>query len=74
MISPQIFMGIAVAFLCGVAIFNGRWFLTETAKGRRLVSWLGEPRAVLVWRTVLAAGIAFGVSLAAGIVNPVAWE
>ena len=74
MISPQLFMGSAVALLCGVAILNGRWFLTETTKGRRLVNWLGEPRAALVWRAVLLIGIAFGISLAMGLVNPVAWE
>lgn len=73
MISPQLFMGSAVALLCGVAFPYDRWFLTETTKGRRLVRWLGEPRAILVWRIALMIGIAFGIALACGVVNPLSW-
>lgn len=74
MLNPQLFMGGAVAVLCGAALRYDRWFLEETTKGRRLVNWLGETRAVWVCRFALAVGIAFGVALASGIVNPVAWE
>ena len=74
MLNPQSFIGGAVAVLCGAALRYDRWFLEETTKGRRLVKWLGEARAVWVWRFALAVGIAFGVALAGGIVNPLTWE
>lgn len=74
MVNPQLFMGGAVALLCGVALPYDRWFLTETSKGRRLVKWLGESRAIWTWRCMLIVGIAFGLALATGLVNPMSWD
>lgn len=67
-------MGTAIALLCVAAIPYGGRFLADTTKGRRLVRWLGEARAVIVWRSCLTIGIAFGCALALGIVNPLTWE
>lgn len=67
-------MGAAIAFICGLGIWRAQWCLAETAKGRRLVDAFGSVRALLMWRMFLLLGVAFGVALAAGFVNPVSWE
>lgn len=74
MISPQLFMGAVVALMCAIGLCCDRWFLRETRKGRRLVSTLGESRAVVVWRVVLVLGSVFGILLAIGLINPIRWE
>ena len=67
-------MGAAIAVICGLGIWQAQWCLAETAKGRRLVDAFGSGRALLMWRMFLLLGVAFGVALAAGFVNPVSWE
>lgn len=67
-------MGAAIALVCGLGIWRAQWCLAETAKGRRLVEAYGTARALLMWRTVLLMGVAFGAALAAGLVNPVSWQ
>lgn len=74
MVNSQVFMGAAIAFICGLGIWRAQWCLAETAKGRRLVDAFGSVRALLMWRMFLLLGVAFGVALAAGFVNPVSWE
>ncbi len=69
----QIFIGLTTAVLCGAGLYGDVWFLTETRKGQKLVGLLGTPNALWVLRGLLTAGIIFGLSLAAGIVNPVQW-
>ena len=73
-VSSQVFMGAAIAVVCGLGIWQAQWCLAETAKGRRLVDAFGSGRALLVWRLILLLGLAFGAALAAGVVNPVSWE
>lgn len=67
-------MGGAVAILCGAAIRYDRWFIANTGKGRRLAETFGESRAVWVWRVALLAGVAFGLLLATGQINPLRWD
>ena len=74
MVNSQVFLGAAIAFICGLGIWQAQWCLAETAKGRRLVDTFGSARALLMWRMFLSLGIAFGMALAMGFVNPVSWE
>ncbi len=69
----QIFIGLTTAALCGAGLYWEVWSLTETRKGRKLVNIFGTNNALWVIRGLLTAGIIFGLSLAAGIVNPVQW-
>lgn len=69
----QVFMGVAIAAACLAGLWKGRWFLTNTRKGRRLVGWLGENSALWILRGLLASGLLFGILLAGGIINPVRW-
>lgn len=69
----QIFIGLATSALCGAGLYWETWFLTETRKGRKLVSLCGAEAAVWVLRGLLIGGFVFGLSLAGGFVNPVRW-
>jgi hypothetical protein len=74
MISEQLLIGGTTAMLCVHGLWRQQWLLTETRKGRLLVSWFGPQSASWVLRTCLTLGIGFGVLLAAGIINPVRWS
>ena len=69
----QIFIGSVSAALCLAGIWHDRWLLTETKKGKRLVAWFGEHRALWVLRGLLAAGLLFGVLLATNVIRPIRW-
>lgn len=71
--NEQILIGGVTAFLCLIGLINSRWLLSETRKGQRLIQWFGEPRALLVLRGLLSAGIAFGILLAVNIIRPFQW-
>ncbi len=73
MTNERILIGVSVAALCAFGLLKQRWMLDETPKGRRLVAWLGEPRAHWTVRVLLAIGIAFGTLLACGVIRPVEW-
>ena len=74
MIDPQLFMGIAIATLCLVAVANERGLLTNTRKGQRIVEQFGERRARWIVRAVFGVGALFGGALAKGLINPVHWN
>ena len=67
-------MGSAIAAICGVGLWQAQWCLAETSKGRRLADTFGATRALLLLRLVLLIGVAFGIGLAAGLVNPMTWQ
>ena len=69
----QIVIGVVVAVLCTVGLFNDRWFLAETRKGQRLVGWLGEQNALWVLRGLFTLGVAFGALLATDVLGPIRW-
>jgi len=73
MSSEQILMGTAVAVLCGLGLWKGRWFLENTAKGRRMVRWFGPRRALWVLQLLLGMGALFGILLAADLIRPMQW-
>jgi hypothetical protein len=73
MSTDQIFMGAAVVIVCATGLYNDRWFIQNTRKGRRLVGWFGETGSIWVLRGLLIGGAVFGALLAAGFVNPVRW-
>jgi hypothetical protein len=74
LVSPQLFIGGAIAFLCTVALRYDDWFVHKTAKGRRLREKFGERNAIWIWRSALATGIVFGLCLATGYVRPMTWN
>jgi len=74
LVTSQLFIGGAVAILCGIAFRYDQWFIHSTPKGSRLKEMFGEARAVWVWRTILLAGVAFGACLATGMINPMTWN
>lgn len=69
----QILMGLAMAMLCLTGLVKDRWLLANTNKGRRLVGWLGETRALWLFRVLMGFGIVFGVLLAGNWIRPVHW-
>lgn len=71
--AEQVFIGLTTSGLCAVGIAQQDWFLRETSKGRRLVKLCGTRNAVWVLRALLALGVAFGLALASGFINPVRW-
>lgn len=71
--AEQVFIGLTTSGLCAVGIAQQEWFLRETRKGRRLVALCGTRNAVWVLRALLALGVAFGLALASGFINPVRW-
>lgn len=74
LISSQIFLGVAIAVLSGIAVRYDQWFVHRTSKGQRLALAFGEKKAVWIWRGFLLAGVIFGVCLATGQINPVSWS
>lgn len=72
--AEQIFIGLTTSGLCAVGIAQEEWFLRETRKGRRLVQLCGTRNAVWVLRALLALGVAFGLALASGFLNPIRWS
>ena len=69
----QVFIGGATAGLCLIGIWQNRWFLEHTRKGRRLADWFGTRRAAWVLRGLFALGAVLGTLLATGVINPVRW-
>lgn len=69
----QILIGSVTAVLCLLGLWNSRWLLFETRKGKRLVEWLGDGRALWVLRGLLTAGVVFGVLLALDVIRPIQW-
>lgn len=69
----QIFIGLTVAVLCAVGIYKDRWFLTQTKKGKRLIGWFGEEKAIWVLRGVYGLGMLFGLLMALNVIRPVNW-
>lgn len=74
LVSSQVFIGIAVSILCGLALRHDQWFVHRTPKGQRLMAAVGETRAVWIWRAFLLLGVVFGVCLATGQINPMIWK
>lgn len=71
--NEQILIGGGVALLCGLGLWHDRWLLGHTSKGRWLIGRLGDERALLLLRGLLAGGVAFGALLATDVVRPVKW-
>ena len=69
----QILMGVAIVVVCLFGLTKCRWFLEHTNKGKRLVEWFGESRAVYVLRGLYLVGILFGTLLALNVIRPVQW-
>jgi hypothetical protein len=67
----QILIGGTTAAMCLAGLYKPVWLLQHTEKGRRLVRWLGNSRALWLLRFSLAAGLGFGLLLAMGVINPV---
>jgi len=68
--NEQQLIGSMVAVLGGVGWFYQRWFLEQTPKGRRLVSWFGATGGPWVLRVLLAAVVVFGALLASDMIGP----
>lgn len=66
-------MGLMTSALCGVGLYWEVWLLTETRKGRKLAEIFGAETSLWIIRGLLTTGVVFGLSLAAGVVNPVRW-
>ena len=73
MSKEQIFIGVTVAVLCVAGLCKDRWFLAHTKKGKRLIRWLGEEKAIWLLRGLFGLGILFGLLLATDIISPVKW-
>lgn len=73
MTNERILIGAVTAALCLLGLWHHRWLLHETAKGKRLISWFGDERALWVIRALLTFGFAFGCLLALGVIRPLEW-
>ena len=67
-------MGIAIVAVCLLILMRERWFLSETKKGQRLVTWLGPVRAIWALRGILGLIAAVGALLASEIIRPIRWQ
>jgi len=74
MILEQTFIGGTTALLCVAGLWHQGWLLSETPKGQKLISRLGEHGAALTVRLLLVLGLIFGLALAAGFVHPIRWS
>ncbi len=72
-IPEHVLMGSLTAVLCLFGLWNARWFIIETRKGRKLVEWLGETTALWTTRALFLFGALFGILLAIEIIQPVQW-
>ena len=66
-------MGIAVAAISLLGLCNDRWFLQNTKKGQRLVTWFGEQRAAHVLRALFLVVMILGILLATDVIRPMQW-
>lgn len=69
----QILMGVAVAVLSLVGLWQTDWLVQNTRKGEWLARRLGERRAGLVLRAAFALLAVFGALLAANVIRPLRW-
>jgi hypothetical protein len=69
----QVFIGVLTAVLCGAGIVRRRWLIEHTRKGRWLAERWGAAQAERVLVAILLCGVALGVLLALGVINPVRW-
>ncbi|HUE13259.1 MAG TPA: hypothetical protein VMR25_03740 [Planctomycetaceae bacterium] len=73
MIATQTAIGAAVVGLCLFGMWQYRWLLENSRYGRRLVNVFGEIGGRRALFVLLAAGIVFGILLAADIIRPIQW-
>jgi hypothetical protein len=69
----QLWVGVIIACFCLAGFWYEAWLLGETRTGGWLVRRLGPDRARWAVRLLLAAGLAFGILLAANVIRPVRW-
>ena len=67
-------MGTAIAVLCLAALFKTRQVMELSHLSRRLSRNVGEVRAVQILRILFVLGLACGVSLACGLIQPIRWN
>lgn len=67
-------MGIAIVAACCLILARERWFLKETKKGQRLVTWLGPDRAIWAMRGILGLVATVGILLASEVIRPIRWQ
>ncbi len=66
----QTFMGLAIAALSVLGLTRATVILRASNMARKLAENTSSARALLVVRGLLMAAIAFGLALAAGLINP----
>ena len=67
-------MGAAIALMSLAALFKTRQVIELSHLGRRLSRNVGEVRAVLILRVLFVIGLAGGISLACGLIQPMRWN
>ena len=67
-------MGAAIALMSLAALFKTRQVIELSHLGRRLSRNVGEVRAAQILGVLCAIGLAFGVSLACGLIQPMRWN
>lgn len=73
MLKEQMVVGGLVVVLCVTGLLKDRWFLANTKKGRKLVGWFGESKALWVLRGLFVGGAVLGLLLATNVIRPVQW-
>jgi hypothetical protein len=73
MIATQTAIGAVVVGLCLFGMWHDRWLRENSRYGRRLVNVFGEIGGRRALFVLLAAGIVFGILLAADIIRPIQW-
>ncbi len=69
----RVLVGSLIVVLCVLLFLKERWFLENTAKGRRLHRWFGPTQAPRVFRGLIVGGMIFGGLLASGVIRPIQW-
>lgn len=69
----QILMGVSIALLSSVAIWQTGWLLEHTSKGQWFARRYGELRARGIIRTFFFVTAVLGVLLALDVIRPMQW-
>ncbi len=69
----QIVMGVSVAVLSLVGLWQSNWLLANTGKGEWIRRRYGEPKARTIVRTFFFAAAVFGALLALDVIRPLQW-
>ena len=74
LVTPQLLVGLVITLLSGLGWYHAVKIMELSNVLRRMVERNGHESTLKRVRTACVCTAIFGISLAAGIVNPIKWE